>query len=76
MAGPGHCRRPSSVFFSGHQSSGDPLINSTVTNSLLLIFLLFFSFFCRGRVLGLEGREECITKEGVFCFVEHDLLSH
>lgn len=60
-------------FFSGHQSSGDPLISSAVTGPC---FWFFFSFFRRGGVLGLEGREECLTKEGVFCFVEHDLLSH
>lgn len=51
-------------------------ILSSTPQSLILCFCFFFSFFCRGRVLGLEGGEECLAKEGVFCFVEHDLLLH
>lgn len=47
-------------FFSGHQSSGNPLVNSTVTNSLLLLFLLFFPRRESARV----GRErDYITRE-------------
>lgn len=70
---PGQCCCPSCVFSVGTKAVG---ILSSTPQSLIHCFCFFIPFFCRGRVLGLEGREECITKEGVFCFVEHDLLSH
>lgn len=69
----GHCCCPSSVFPVGIKAVG---ILSSTPQSLIRYFCFFFSFFCRGRVLGLEGREECLPKEGIFCFVEHDLLLH
>lgn len=50
----GQCCCPSSVFFSGRQSNGDPLVNSTVTNSLLLLFVLFFSLQRESARVGRE----------------------
>lgn len=73
----GQCCCPSSVFSEGIKAVG---ILLSTPQSLIRCLYFFFSFFRRGRVLGLEGREECIAlqgrEEGVFCFVEHDLLSH
>lgn len=73
----GQCCCPSPVFSVGIKAVR---ILSSAPQSLIHCFCFCFSFFHRGRVLGLEGREECITlqgrEEGVFCFVEHDLLSY
>lgn len=63
---PGQCCCPFSGFFSGHQRSGNPLVNSTVTNSLLLLFLLLFLQRENARV----GRERGTYYKGgsiLFC---------
>lgn len=62
----GHWAVLLSLFFfvSGHQSSGDPLVNSTVTNSLLLLFLPFFFFLQRESArVGRERGMYYITRE-------------
>lgn len=56
----GQCCCPSSVFPVGIKAVG---ILSSAPQSLIHCFCFCFSFFHSGRVLGLEGREECITRE-------------
>lgn len=60
-------------FSCGHKSNGDPLANST---SHKFAAFSFSSFFLGRRVLGVEGRKECLTKDVILCFVEYDLLLH